>query len=74
MTAAALIESEMISRLVEAMQAHLLEQASNTTQEHAFGSGGAMIMYMDGFHWALFKRGSYCLNLFFASWTLDSYS
>jgi len=31
----------------------------------------AMVMYMDGFHWSL-KGESGCINLFFASWMLNS--
>lgn len=31
-----------------------------------------MVMYMDGFHWSL-KGDEPCLNLYLASWTLDSW-
>lgn len=43
-------------------------QASGT----AFCTGDmGMVMFMDGFRWAL-KGGSSCLNLYFPGWTLDS--
>eukprot|EP00526_Cylindrotheca_closterium_P020842 CAMPEP_0113649554 /NCGR_PEP_ID=MMETSP0017_2-20120614/26334_1 /TAXON_ID=2856 /ORGANISM="Cylindrotheca closterium" /LENGTH=207 /DNA_ID=CAMNT_0000561941 /DNA_START=17 /DNA_END=637 /DNA_ORIENTATION=+ /assembly_acc=CAM_ASM_000147 len=31
-----------------------------------------MVMYMDGFRWTLKEEGNSCLNLYFASWTLNS--
>jgi hypothetical protein len=34
---------------------------------------GGMVMYMEGFQWTLKGEGS-CLNFFFASWKLDTYS
>ena len=42
----------------------------DTNQAFCSGSMG-MVMFMDGFHWAL-KRGNQCINLYFPSWTLDS--
>ena len=36
------------------------------------GMAGGMVMYMEGFQWTLQGEGS-CLNLFVASWKLDTY-
>ncbi|CAJ1958916.1 unnamed protein product [Cylindrotheca closterium] len=42
--------------------------ASNSFCEGDMG----MVMYMDGFRWTLKEEGNSCLNLYFASWTLNS--
>ena len=53
---------------------HIIMTTSNNGTSFCkgdMGGGGGMIMYMDGFHFGL-AGGQPCLNLFVASWTLDS--
>lgn len=64
---AAMDHSAMHHHHHEAMYATM---SNNSIQSFCTGDM-AMIMYMDGFHWGL-AGGQPCLNLFVASWTLDS--
>ena len=66
-----MLDNSTSSTVMEEMVTANLFGADDSNQAFCSGSMGGMVMFMDGFHWAL-KRGNQCINLYFPNWTLDS--
>ena len=50
---------------------HMMSDGGGDSSDAFCNANMGMVMFMDGFRWAL-KGGGSCLNLYFPGWTLDS--